>query len=60
MAEYELTRTPDFVRNRDDAALIPNDPDNADWQRYQKWLADGGTPDPYPYANEKPVPEGVP
>ena len=26
---------------------IPHDPRNADWKRYQKWLAKGNTPDPY-------------
>jgi hypothetical protein len=31
-----------------DGATIPDDPNNADWQEYQKWLADGGVPNPPP------------
>jgi hypothetical protein len=46
MAEYQLTET-DVVIRTADGATIPNDPANRDWQKYQKWLADGGVPDPY-------------
>jgi hypothetical protein len=46
MAEYRLTDTNDVIRTADDA-VIPNDPDNRDRVEYEKWLADGGVPDPY-------------
>lgn len=46
MAEYQLTPT-DIVVRTADGAIIPNDPGNRDWQEYQQWLADGGTPDPH-------------
>jgi len=46
MAEYQLTATEVVIR-RADNANIPNDPANRDRQEYDKWLADGGVPDPY-------------
>lgn len=45
MAEYKLTHSPTVIRTADQAN-IPDDPDNADRQEYDRWLADGGVPDP--------------
>jgi hypothetical protein len=47
MADYQLTHT-DMVIRTADSANIPNDPDNVDRIEYEKWLADGGVPDPAP------------
>jgi len=46
MAEYQLTAT-EYVIRTSDGTLIPTDPANRDWVEYQKWLEDGGVPDPY-------------
>ena len=57
MAEYQLTATDDFVIRTEDMAHIPNDPANYDRVAYEKWLADGGVPDPYvPPPEPEPVP----
>jgi hypothetical protein len=56
MADYQLTET-DIVIRTADQANIPNDPANRDWVEYQKWLADGGVPDPAPPPPEPPPPE---
>ena len=37
---------PDYIRRLPDMALIPNDPENTDWQQYQLWLSQGNTPLP--------------
>jgi hypothetical protein len=47
MADYQLTATDATVIRTADQASIPNDPANRDWKEYEKWLADGGVPDPY-------------
>jgi hypothetical protein len=57
MADYQLTATDATVIRNLDQACIPNDPANRDWMDYQKWLEDGGVPDPYV---EPPAPEPPP
>ena len=42
---YKLNQSSNITR-QSDGALIPNDPANTDRQAYDKWLADGGIPDP--------------
>jgi hypothetical protein len=37
---------PNMIERLPDAAFIPNDPENTDWQAYQEWLAAGNTPLP--------------
>ena len=56
MADYQLTAY-DSVTRTADGASIPNDPANRDRIEYDKWLADGGVPDPYvPPPEVPPVP----
>jgi hypothetical protein len=56
MADYQLTQS-DIVIRTADQAFIPNDPANRDRAEYDKWLADGGVPDPYvPPPTAKPAP----
>ena len=47
MSDYQLTATDATVIRTADQACIPNDDANRDWVEYQKWLDDGGVPDPY-------------
>ena len=42
---YKLANSTGVIRTSDNA-LIPADADNADWQKYQQWLAAGNTPLP--------------
>lgn len=44
MAKYKLK--PIGVLEVATDRLIPNDEGNRDWQEYQRWLAEGNTPDP--------------
>lgn len=43
---YKLTDSTSILRLSDNA-WIPADPANADYQQYQKWLAEGNYPEPY-------------
>lgn len=38
----------DSITRTSDGAVIPFDPENADYQTYLAWLAAGNTPDPIP------------
>ena len=41
---YKITQS--GIQRLSDMACIPEAEGNIDWQEYQKWLADGGVPDP--------------
>jgi hypothetical protein len=56
MAEYRLTDDERVVVRIADQAFIPNDVNNRDWVEYQRWLADGGTPDPAPPSEKGDAP----
>jgi hypothetical protein len=57
MAEYQLTANENTVLRRIDSAYIPDDPANRDRQEFDRWVADGGVPDPAPLPPEPPPPE---
>jgi hypothetical protein len=56
MAEYQLIANSTSVLRRADNAFIPDDPANADFQRYTQWLDAGNTPDPPDPLPEPPPP----
>jgi hypothetical protein len=45
---YTLTKNPGIVVRDIDGVYIPDDPNNLDWQEYQRWLAIPNTPNPAP------------
>lgn len=56
MADYQLTNTDAVIRTAD-STWIPDDSANHDRQEYEKWVADGGVPDPYvPPPEPEPAP----
>ncbi len=54
MALYQLASGGGVIRTSD-GAFIPDDPGNADRQRYAAWLEAGGTPDETPPPTPVPV-----
>jgi hypothetical protein len=53
---YTLTARPEIIIRDEDGAIIPNDPDNVDYQEFLAWLDEGYAPTPYtppPVAKEK-------
>jgi hypothetical protein len=46
MAEYQLTAN-EMVLRTADQMWIPPDPANIDRAEYDRWIEDGGVPDPY-------------
>jgi hypothetical protein len=44
--KYPTGDSPNAIRRIEDNAFIPFDPDNTDYKRYLKWLAEGNEPLP--------------
>lgn len=42
---YKWAETNKVVKRLSDSAFVPNDQANADWRAFQKWLAEGNTPE---------------
>jgi len=45
---YQLIAGSVLIKRQSDGALIPPDPGNRDFREYQRWLAQGNTPQPAP------------
>lgn len=43
---FETGELQNGIRRLRDNAYIPFDPDNSDYQKYLKWVAEGNTPEP--------------
>ncbi len=50
---YKLQLTGGGITRISDNAGIPPNDQNTDWQKYQKWLAEGNTPEPAETTAEK-------
>jgi len=46
MSEYKLIKNSSGVQRNSDGAFIPDNESNGDWVEYQKWLLEGGVPEP--------------
>jgi len=55
---YQLTQG-DTILRLSDNAFIPSAEDNADYQTYLAWLAEGNTPEPAPAPEPEPEPAPV-
>lgn len=54
MADYKYANENGTMIVKQDGNLhIPNDPRNADWQKFQEWVANGGIPDPWKTEEER-------